>query len=84
MYCVCTISNGKGNVHIIYTICRYETTANTLAYAIYLVARHPEVEARLLEEIDRLFSGPTLDLDTVQEFKVMPCCITWYDTLKPI
>jgi cytochrome P450 len=31
-----------------------ETTANALAFAIYLVAQHPEVEARLVAEIDAL------------------------------
>jgi cytochrome P450 len=30
----------------------YETTANTLAYAVYNISAHPEVEARLLAEID--------------------------------
>eukprot|EP00198_Chlamydomonas_reinhardtii_P000935 XP_001690270.1 cytochrome P450, CYP711 clan [Chlamydomonas reinhardtii] len=30
----------------------YETTANALAFAIYCVATHPEVESRLLAEVD--------------------------------
>jgi cytochrome P450 len=32
----------------------YEVTAHTLAFTLYLISQHPEVEARLLEEIDRV------------------------------
>ncbi len=41
----------------------HETTANALAWTWYLVARHPEVEARLHAEIDRTLAGrlPTAD-----------------------
>lgn len=32
----------------------YEVTAHTLAFTLYLISQHPEVEARLFEEIDIL------------------------------
>ncbi len=32
----------------------YEVTAHTLAFTLYLISQHPDVEARLLEEIDRV------------------------------
>ncbi len=35
----------------------YETTANTLAWAWYLLARNPDAEARLHEEVDRVLGG---------------------------
>jgi cytochrome P450 len=35
----------------------HETTANTLAWAWYLLSQHPEAEARLREEIDRVLEG---------------------------
>jgi cytochrome P450 len=35
----------------------HETTALTLTYASYLLARHPQVAARLREEIDRTLAG---------------------------
>ncbi len=40
----------------------HETTANTLAWAFYLLAKHPEVAAKLTEELDRVLGGraPTL------------------------
>jgi cytochrome P450 len=41
----------------------HETTANALTWAWYLLAQHPEVEARLHEEIDGVLAGrlPTAD-----------------------
>jgi cytochrome P450 len=40
----------------------HETTANTLAWACHLLSVHPEVEAKLLAEIDQVLAGrpPTL------------------------
>src|SRR5262249_22157635 len=35
----------------------HETTANTLAWAWFLLSGHPEVEARLHEELDRVLDG---------------------------
>ncbi len=40
----------------------HETTANALSWTFYLLAKHPEVEAKLLEELERVLNGraPTL------------------------
>ncbi len=35
----------------------HETTANTLAFAWHLLATHPEVDARLQEELERVLGG---------------------------
>jgi cytochrome P450 len=35
----------------------HETTANALAWVWYLLARHPQAEARLHEELDRVLGG---------------------------
>ena len=39
-------------------IAGHETTANALTWTWYLLARHPEVEARLHAEIDEVLGGP--------------------------
>mmetsp|Transcript_13252 Transcript_13252/g.25222 ORF Transcript_13252/g.25222 Transcript_13252/m.25222 type:complete len:366 (-) Transcript_13252:775-1872(-) len=38
----------------LYLLAGYETTANTLAYSVYLLSTNPEKEEKLIEEIDRL------------------------------
>jgi cytochrome P450 len=37
----------------------HETTANLLSWMWYLLARHPQVEVRLHEELDRVLAGRT-------------------------
>jgi thromboxane-A synthase/cytochrome P450 family 3 subfamily A len=39
---------------VTFLLAGYETTANALAFAVYCLARHPEAEARLLQEVDAL------------------------------
>jgi len=46
----------------------YETTANTLAYAIYLLTQNKEAEEKLVEEIDRLGKGKP-GLPSIEELK---------------
>jgi cytochrome P450 len=43
----------------------HETTANALAWTWYLIARHPEVEQRLHEEIDSVLGERTPAVDDV-------------------
>jgi cytochrome P450 len=38
-------------------IAGHETTANTLAWTLYLLAQHPEVEAKLTAELDAVLDG---------------------------
>jgi cytochrome P450 len=38
----------------------HETTSNALTWTLYLLSRHPEVEARLLEELDRAIRSDRL------------------------
>ncbi|WJK39231.1 cytochrome P450 [Solwaraspora sp. WMMA2056] len=51
--------------HEVLNICigAYETTTNTLSWAFYLLARHPQAEARLHAEVDTVLAGrlPTVD-----------------------
>lgn len=39
----------------------YETTANTLAYSIYLLGKNPEAQQRLLQEVDQFPGQPGYD-----------------------
>ena len=39
----------------------YETTANTLAFSVYLLAKHPQAQQCLLQEIDQSQGRPGYD-----------------------
>ena len=45
----------------------HETTANALAWTWYLLATHPEVEARLQEEVDAVLAGRLPGADDVAQ-----------------
>ncbi|MET7509458.1 cytochrome P450 [Streptomyces albidoflavus] len=55
--------------HEVLNICvgAYETTTNTLAWAFYLLARHPEVEGKLHAELDEVLGDRT-----VPDFEDLP------------
>lgn len=47
----------------------HETTSLTLSWALYLLARHPEEEVRLVEELDRVLGGRTPTADDVPKLE---------------
>lgn len=47
----------------------YEVTAYTLAFTLYLIAQHPDVEARLVDEIDRVLGRREM---TVPDLEKLP------------
>lgn len=55
----------------VFTLAGYETTANTLSYAIYCLAAHPEAQQRLLAELDAL-EGPRDREITVDDLPNLP------------
>jgi cytochrome P450 len=57
-----------------------ETTGNTLAWAGYLLARHPEVQAQLAAEADRVLNGADASYETLGELPFTRAVIT--ETLR--
>jgi len=47
----------------------YETTATSMIWTHYLLGRHPQVYARLLQEVERIAAGRTL---TVEQLDALP------------
>lgn len=45
----------------------YELVAYSLAFTFYLISQHPEVEQKLLEEIDRVLGDQELNADTLEQ-----------------
>jgi cytochrome P450 len=53
-----------------------ETTGNTIAWACYLLARHPEVQQRLQDEADRVLGGADADYETLGQLRFTRAVIT--------
>jgi cytochrome P450 len=47
----------------------HETVANGMSWALYLVAEHPDVEAKLLEELDRVLAGRLPTMSDIPELQ---------------
>jgi cytochrome P450 len=45
----------------------YEVVSHTLAFTFYLLSQHPEIEAQLLEELDRVLDGRTITAADLQQ-----------------
>ncbi|HEY0933001.1 MAG TPA: cytochrome P450 [Trebonia sp.] len=53
-----------------------ETTGNTIAWACYLLARHPEAQLRLQEEADRVLAGQDAGYETLAALPYTRAVIT--------
>ncbi|SER99715.1 pentalenene oxygenase [Lentzea xinjiangensis] len=63
--------------HVIsFIVAGVETTANTLAWALHLVAIHPEVERRLHAEVDDVLTGRPARYPDVANLPLTRCVIT--------
>ncbi len=49
-----------------FLVAGHETTGATLAFALALLAQHPEAETRLVEEVDRVLGGRTATREDVK------------------
>ncbi len=57
------------NETITFLLAGHETTANALTWTFYLISRHPEVEQRLLTELDEVLGGKTPTLEDVSKLR---------------
>jgi cytochrome P450 len=47
----------------------HDTTAIALTWAFYLICRHPDIEAKILDEINTKWTGESLTMKALQEFR---------------
>ena len=52
------------------TFAGHETTANALAFALYLLAKHPAAAERLRQEAEQALAGPGMTIDTLSRMRV--------------
>jgi cytochrome P450 len=57
-----------------------ETTGNTIAWACYLLAQHPQIQARIQAEADLVLAGADADYETVSRLPFTRAVIT--ETLR--
>ena len=66
---------------LLFFLAGYDTIATTTGYVLYALAKHPEVQARLQEEIDdSIPEGKLIEYDTV--FKMEYLDKVWQETLR--
>jgi cytochrome P450 len=61
----------------------HETTANALSWTWYLLGEHPEIEARMHEEIDRVLGGRLPTMDDLPRLPVVEQVVTESMRLYP-
>jgi cytochrome P450 len=56
---------------VILFLAGHETSANALAFAVYMIEKHQKVKGKLLEEIKGVFNGDDLDLSLVPKMQYL-------------
>ncbi|KAK9695867.1 hypothetical protein K7432_012763 [Basidiobolus ranarum] len=62
------------NEMIILIIAGHDTTASTLSCAIYFLARHPDIQAKVREEISGVFEGHTSTMEAPTSSQIKSLC----------
>lgn len=58
-----------------YIIAGRDTTAVALTWAVHLISTHPHVQAKVIEEVDRVLGGRAPDYDSVKELPYLKAVI---------
>ncbi|MBT8184074.1 MAG: cytochrome P450 [Eudoraea sp.] len=53
----------------------YETTANALSFALYFLARHPQIQQKAYEEILTVLNEGPIDMDGISRMQYVANCI---------
>lgn len=55
----------------------FETTSSTLSYCLYELAKNPEIQQKIHEEIDEVLNrhDGTFSYDSINELTYLECCI---------
>ncbi|MFF1871838.1 cytochrome P450 [Streptomyces sp. CB03911] len=75
------LSSGElRNEVLTFLVAGSETTAIALSWALYMIARHPDIQQRLWAEVDRVLEGKPVSLDHLPDLKLADQIIT--ETLR--
>lgn len=62
----------------VFFVAGFETSSSTLSFCLFEIARNPEIQKKVQEEIDRVFKSAGADgvtYDMLSELKYLECCI---------
>ncbi|MEM6353230.1 MAG: cytochrome P450, partial [Cyanobacteria bacterium P01_D01_bin.14] len=62
----------------------YEVTANSLAFALYLIQQHPNVETRLRAELDQVLGQRTITFEDLAQLPYLECVLKEAMRLLPV
>lgn len=62
----------------------YEVTANSLAFALYLIHQHPAVEARLRSEMEQVIGEQLIRFDDLAQMPYLECVLKESMRLLPV
>lgn len=73
-----------GNEIITYLVAAYDTGASTMAWALHLLAEHPEIEERLHAEVDAVLAGAPASFDHLPQLELTDRVVTETLRIQPI
>ncbi|TWH42612.1 cytochrome P450 [Dulcicalothrix desertica] len=62
----------------------YEVTAHSIAFTLYLISQHPEVEARLLDEINQVVGDKTVTISNLNQMPYLEMVLFESMRLLPV
>ncbi|XP_071087868.1 cytochrome P450 3A41-like isoform X1 [Haliotis cracherodii] len=65
---------------LLFFIAGYDTTASTMSFCVYNIATHPEVQERLVAEIETVLGDQEPDYDSIQKLEYLEMCLS--ETLR--
>jgi cytochrome P450 len=75
-----TIDGDVSDAVVTFFVAGAETTSSTLAWVLYLLAQHPDIEERLHAELDSVLSGRQPDHSDIERLKLASRIVT--ETLR--
>jgi cytochrome P450 family 6 len=53
----------------------FETSSSTLSFCLFELARNPEIQKKIQEEVDKVFTSDEITYDMLSDLKYVECCV---------
>ncbi|CAJ0962321.1 unnamed protein product, partial [Mesorhabditis belari] len=68
----------------VFLLAGFDTTSSALSYSTWYLAKHPQIQRRLQEEIDQVYGEEEISYDGLGELKYMDCVLKETLRLNPL